>query len=97
MSKASREKKRNAQRNQGLQPPKAARQKGSMDPEGLIEAAVKQGFALDYTAGRHPRLTPRDKTKRPCTFSGTPGDVKAVRNFLSCLRQSGLIYPPKED
>ncbi|MFL5737323.1 MAG: hypothetical protein ACJ76P_08290 [Actinomycetota bacterium] len=69
------------------------RRKGSLDLASIETAAREQGWRIDRTTAGHPRFTPPDVTKRPCTFSGTPGDVRAIRNFLSCLRKSGLVWP----
>lgn len=59
----------------------------------LEKAAREQGWRIDRTAKGHPRFTPPDVTKKPCTFSGTPGDQRAIHNFLSCLKKSGFIWP----
>jgi hypothetical protein len=64
-----------------------------MDLRDPQRAARDQGWQIDRTKKGHVRFTPPDVTKRPCVFSGTPGDQRAIHNFLSCLRRSGFIWP----
>lgn len=65
-----------------------------MDVRKIVKAAKSQGWHEDRTTRGHVRLTPADKAKEPSIFSGTPSDVKAIRNFLSHLRRNGFIWPP---
>jgi len=65
-----------------------------MDLRKIVKAARDQGWREDRTTRGHLRLTPPDMSQKPCTFSGTPGDVRAIRNFLTCLKHSGLAWPP---
>ena len=65
-----------------------------MDLRQIAKAAKEQGWREDRTKSGHPRFWPPDRTKKPCTFSGTPGDVRAIRNFLTCMKHSGLVWPP---
>jgi hypothetical protein len=64
-----------------------------MNLRDLEKAARDQGWVVGRTTKGHPRFTPPDLTKRPCLFSGTPGDRRAIHNFLACLRRSGFIWP----
>jgi hypothetical protein len=59
----------------------------------IRKAALDQGWREDRTASNHPRFTPPDPTKRPCTYSGSPGEQRGIRNFLSCMKNSGLLWP----
>jgi len=59
----------------------------------IAKAAKEQGWREDETASGHPRFWPSDHNKKPCTFSGTPGDQRALRNFLKDMVRSGLIWP----
>lgn len=61
----------------------------------IAKAARDQGWREDKTSKGHPRFTPPNLTKKPCTFSGTPGDQRAIRNFVTCMKHSGLIWPPR--
>jgi hypothetical protein len=65
-----------------------------MDLRKIIEAAEDQGWRQERTKKGHLRLVPSDKSKDPSLFSGTPGDVRAIRNFLAHLRRNGLVWPP---
>ena len=64
-----------------------------MDLRDLQKSAKEQGWRLDTTTKGHPRFTPPDVTKKPCTFSGTPSDQKAIKNLMTCLKHSGFIWP----
>lgn len=65
-----------------------------MDLKRIIGAAKDQGWREERTTKGHLRLVPPDRTKPACVFSGTPGDVRAIRNFLAACRRSGLVWPP---
>ena len=65
-----------------------------MDLKTILKAAKEQGWREERTKKGHVRLIPSDRTKPACVFSGTPGDVRAIRNFLGALRRSGLVWPP---
>jgi hypothetical protein len=65
-----------------------------MDLRLIVKAAKEQGWREERTTKGHLRLVPPDPTKRPCVASGTPGDARAIRNFLAQCRRSGLVWPP---
>jgi hypothetical protein len=69
----------------------------ALDLKSIKKAALDQGWVEDVTSAGHPRFTPPDKTQRPCTYAGTPGDQRGIRNFLGCMKRSGLLWPaPKK-
>lgn len=65
----------------------------ALEYRDIEQAAREQGWRPDRTTKGHPRLWPPDASKPPCVFSGTPGDVRAIKNFLSQCRRKGLIWP----
>jgi hypothetical protein len=65
----------------------------ALELRDLEKAAKAQGWIVTRTKKGHPRFIPPDPAKPICTFSGTPGDVRAIWNFLSQLRRSGFIWP----
>lgn len=52
--------------------------------QGWRERATKKGF----------QLIPPDPSKDPVQVHGTPSDHRALKNLLSELRRSGLVWPP---
>lgn len=60
----------------------------------ITNAAKAQNWDVERTAKGHRRLIPPDKTKPIVIASGTTGDPKAIKHFLSQMRLSGLIWPP---
>lgn len=68
------------------------RQKAPMNMAKLIVAAKNQGWKVDRTERGHVRAT-SPVTGDACIASGTPGDVRAVKNFLACLYRNGFEYP----
>jgi hypothetical protein len=67
-----------------------------MDYRDLERAARDQGFRLILSRKGHRIFYPRDPAQRPIVFSGTPGDQRAIRNFLAAMRRAGLVWPRKE-
>ena len=72
------------------------RQKGSLDANAIIDACRDQGFQVDTTKSGHPRVR-APGMNAATTFSGTPGDQRAIKNFLSACRRLGLVYPPPKE
>ena len=62
-----------------------------MDIKKIAKAAEDQGWTVERTNKGHWRFTPPVGTI--CFFSGTPGDRRAIRNFLSQLRRQNFIWP----
>lgn len=65
----------------------------ALDLRGIEKAAKEQGWRMTRTSKGHLGFYPPDRTKRPCISSGTPSDVRAIRNLLACLKRSGLMWP----
>jgi hypothetical protein len=66
-----------------------------MDLRDIEKAAKEQGFKVGRTKKGHPVFTPPDPTKGVIYGSGTPSDVRSIRNLLAKLRQAGLVWPPR--
>lgn len=67
----------------------------ALDADKIVEAARRQGWRVEEKKkGR--MLYPPDKAKSQVLWHNTPSDVRAVRNFLSLMRRSGLEWPPSE-
>lgn len=64
-----------------------------MDLRGIEKAAIEQGWKVDSTKSGHPRFTPPDPQGEIVIGSGTPSDVRALRNLLARLKRTGLVYP----
>ena len=63
-----------------------------MDLEKIVRAARNQGWEVGHTEKGHWRFTnPEGATY---VSSGTPGDVRSVRNTLAGLVRLGLEWPP---
>ncbi len=56
-------------------------------------AAEEQGFEIAMTRNGHRKFIPPDKTKAIVYAASTPSDHRALRNLISQLRRSGLIWP----
>ena len=56
----------------------------------LTEQVLAQGWTI-RSGGKHWILYPADRTQRPITVPGTPGDFRSVKNFRSQLRRAGGI------
>lgn len=64
-----------------------------MDLRDIIDAAKEQGFRVNQLKSGHWAFYAPDRSKHPVFFSGTPGDVRAIRNLLGKLRNVGFIWP----
>lgn len=64
-----------------------------MDLRQIERAAKDQGWSVERTTKGHPRFVPPDPAGQACVFSGTPGDVRAIKNFVAQLRAQGFIWP----
>ncbi len=64
-----------------------------MDMRKIEKAAREQGWQIGRTKAGHPRWVPPDSSNEIVIGAGTPGDVRAMRNFLAALKRSGLIWP----
>jgi hypothetical protein len=62
----------------------------------VIKAAADQGWTVELNKNNHLRFVPPCKNLPIVTSSGTPSDVRAVKNLISQLRHSGLIWPPQQ-
>ena len=56
----------------------------------LTEQVLAQGWTIRQ-GGKHWVLYPADRTQRPITVPGTPGDHRSAKNFRSMLRRAGGI------
>jgi hypothetical protein len=57
----------------------------------IIKAAEAEGWTTEKTRKGHWRFNPPDKGP-PVFTSGTPGDFRAMLNFLTKLRRRGFHY-----
>lgn len=65
----------------------------SLDLRDIERAAKEQGWVVGRTRRGHPTFKPPDPSKDIVVGSGTPGDVRAIRNLLSQLRRQGFVWP----
>lgn len=68
---------------------------GTVDLRDLEKAAKRQGWRVDRTKQGHWRFWPPGPTIPPAIFSGTPGDRRAILNFLADLKRKGFRWPPQ--
>lgn len=61
--------------------------------EALIKACTQQGWRVEHRKGGHYMAFPADKTQPPVAFAATPSDHRAIKNTISQMRRSGLIWP----
>ena len=63
----------------------------SSDFRDIVKEAEAQGWRLERTSKGHVKMIPPDKGP-PVFTSGTPGDYRALKNFLGKLRRRGFVY-----
>ncbi len=56
-------------------------------------AAESQGWVVEETARQHWKFVPPKTGVTPVFFSGSPGDWRAIRNFVAAMRQRGFQVP----
>lgn len=59
----------------------------------LIDAAMQQGWRVQYLSSGHIKLLPPDTTKPAVVMGGSISDRRALQNVRSMLRRSGLVLP----
>ena len=59
------------------------------------KAAEEQGWVVEKTKSNHFKFMPPDEGNTPVFFSGSPGEWRALRNFIAALRQRGFQPPSK--
>ena len=62
-----------------------------MDIDKIIRAAEQQGWEVTTTRKNHILFVAPSGARKP--FSGTPSDVKAIRNHLAWMKRQGFIWP----
>lgn len=58
------------------------------DIKKIVKALKAQGWRIEQ-GSKHLIAYPPDKTKRPITIPGSPGDVRSQRNLVAQLRRAG--------
>lgn len=61
----------------------------------VMKAAEEQGWLVEMTSKKHWKFVPPHIEGRPVFFSGSPGDWRALRNFIAALRRHGFRPPSK--
>jgi hypothetical protein len=64
-----------------------------MDLREIEKAAKEQGGETGRTKRGHLRWLPPDPRMPIVIGAGTPGDRRALRNFLAQLKRSGFVWP----
>jgi predicted RNA binding protein YcfA (HicA-like mRNA interferase family) len=64
-----------------------------MNEKEIAQAAKEQGWEIGRTKKGHLRYVPPDPRQPIVIGSGTPGDKRALRNFLAQLKRAGFIWP----
>lgn len=73
-----------------------SRRKGALNVNAILDACRNQGFVVDTTKSGHPQVRVPN-SPNSTTYSGTPGDQRAIKNFLSACRRLGVVYPPPKE
>jgi hypothetical protein len=63
------------------------------DTRKVLKEASKQGFEVRQTTSQHPMVYLNGRFV--AQFSGTPSDVRGLRNGIAALRRHGFRWPPK--
>lgn len=71
----------------------ASNETGMYSIEDLEKIAVQQGWTVGRTKKGHPIFTTPDGYNIPT--SGTPSDIRSMKNFIAALRRNGLVVPRK--
>ena len=61
----------------------------------IRKSAVAQGWLVEKTKKNHWKFTPPKASHSPVFFSGSPGEWRALANFIAALRQRGFQPPSK--
>lgn len=63
----------------------------------IKSAALTQGWVVEETAKQHWKFIPprAGPGLSPVFFSGSPSDWRAIRNFVSAMRQRGFRIPER--
>jgi hypothetical protein len=64
--------------------------KYSKDIDVLVRLAVKAGWEVRQSSGKHPVLYPTDKKQPPIVVPVSLSDHRGFQNFKSYLRRAGL-------
>ena len=56
----------------------------------IRQQAEEADWTVHVTARNRFQFMPPDKTQSPVVFAGSPGDFRAIRNFVARLRKRGL-------
>lgn len=63
------------------------------DTRKVLGEAERQGFTVRCTSKGHAQVRDADG-QVVAVFSGTAGDVRALRNGIAALRRAGFVWPP---
>lgn len=63
----------------------------SKEVERLVREAVRQGFDVTYSSKGHPLI--RKDGRMVTTLSGSPSDIRSLRNAIAALRRAGFVWP----
>jgi hypothetical protein len=69
------------------------KEQGKIDLRDIETAAREQGWRVERARNGHPRFYSPNQAIHPISFSGTPSDVRSIRNLLAELRRNGFIWP----
>lgn len=62
------------------------------DTRKVLAAAEAQGFTWRTNRDGHPMVFLG--AQYVTQFSGTPGDVRGIRNGIAAMRRHGFLWPP---
>jgi hypothetical protein len=65
------------------------------DTKKVLAEAERQGFTVRTTSRGHAQVRNADG-QVVAVFSGSPSDIRALRNSIAELRRAGFVWPPKK-
>ncbi len=64
----------------------------SSDFRNIMDAAKQQGWSVEATKNQHWKFTPPKGMGGSVFFSGSPGDWRSIKNFISMMRKNGFSF-----
>lgn len=66
----------------------------ALDLKDIRKELKRQGWREEQRSSGHWMFWPPDVTKAGVPYSGTPSEVRSIRNLVARLRRSGFEWPP---
>lgn len=70
-----------------------ARIENNSDFRRILKTAKSAGWQTVLTGNSHWKFVPPHPGTPPIFFSGSPSDIRSIKNFVARLRRCGLKLP----